>query len=370
MSENDAFKAAFKGALHDSVEGAWCGAVLPTGIVPVDRALVSGGFGEGRIHEIIGSWSTGKTALLYAWLIHVQTVLGGKSFLFEAEGGFGPDWYRMLGGLIGEDEPNSLMYFPDLATVEDFFDGVEKIVKVVKEKKIKVPIAIGWDSIAATGTKHLQKQGVDGSRDMTKAFKMDQGTKRLVQMIQGTRIAVVATNQTRINVGAKDWEETHTPGGRAWPYFSSARIELKFAGGPAGSKILSDDAKIGRWIKGEVIKNKMGPPFRDFIVPIYTEEGHKHPTFDDMPTRVGIDNDEALMEFYLSNKRATFGEEKTKYVSGGAAGRYKLDPSIDPDQSAFYRKQWPAVLDRHPELRTFDPHTKVKKGRKKRAASK
>ncbi len=298
---------------------------------------------------------THNTLLIYQWLIHVQMNLGGKSFLFESEGGFAPLWYIELGGILDEKDPNSLLYYPDLKTVEDFFDGAKTIIQVIKEEEFKGPVAIGWDSIAATGTKHLQKEGTKGSRDMTKAFIMDQGTKWLVAALQGTRVSVVAANQERSKIGAQAWEATHTPGGKAWPYFSAARIELALDGGPSGSLIISDEAKIGRAVRGEVVKNKMAPPFRTFKAPIYTEAGHAHPTFKDTETQVGIDKDEALLNWYLGNERATFGPDRERYLTMGGAGRIEINEKIAGMKvKRFLKRDWKKVLETFPQLRNYD----------------
>lgn len=359
----DELQLAFKGALYAANDSVWHGDFCPTGIVSVDRAC-NGGFGYGRTAEIFGDWSTGKTILLYQTLINNQRD-GGTSILFEAEGAFDPEWYASLGG-----DATALLLKP-IDTVEEFFEGVVKIADVIDARKDpNIKVVIGWDSIAATGTRKLQKEGLDGKKDMTKAFLMDQGTKRIVNRIKKSRIAVVATNQSRVKIGAPDWAETHTPGGRAWPYLASTRIELKYDGGPAGSKILTEESKpqkIGRYVKGEVVKNKLGPPFRTFRLSLYTEGGHQHPVFPEKTTAVGIDEDEALLEFYLKNPKAYFGEDKERFVSGGGGGRYKLHPSIDPDQSAFTRKTWPGILNMFPSLRGLDPHAGLtkKKRRKK-----
>jgi RecA/RadA recombinase len=358
---SDPFGDAFKGALYRTYNEDWVKNWSPTGCVPIDRAIggkLSGGFGEGRIHEIFGDWSTGKTLVLYHWMIHAA-LNGAKCFLFESEGGFDPDWYIALGGIFGTGTDDDLYVYPDLRTVESFFEGCSKIIDTVKKSKWKGPIVIGWDSIAATGTKHLAAEGLDGSRDMTKAFMMSQGTQFLLNQIEGTRISIVATNQTRVNIGAKKWEPTHTPGGRAWPYGSSVRIELKLDGGPAGSRILTeingDQVACGRYVKGEIIKNKLGTPLRKFKLPLYTEAGLPHPEFKGHLTKVGIDHDEALLTWYLSNPRATFGEERTRYMEVKGGGYIEINPALfNMPVKKFRKKDWLMVLETFPALRNYE----------------
>ena len=358
---SDPFKEAFKGALYTAYTEDWVKDWMPTGCIPIDRAIggkEAGGFGEGRVHEIFGDWSTGKTLLLYQWLFHMQQ-RGAKCFLFESEGGFNPDWFCDLGGIFGTGSENDLYVYPDLKTVETFFSGCDKIIETVKKNKITDPICIGWDSIAATGTKHLEKEGVEGTRDMTKAFNMSQGTQRLLSQLADTRIGVVATNQSRVNIGAQKWEATHTPGGRAYPYASSARIELMMDGGPAGSQIKTElngkEITCGRYVKGTLVKNKMASPFRTFKLPLYTEAGLKHPVFDDVLTRVGIDQQEALLEWYLGNSHATFGGDRERYMEVRGGGYVEVNPGLFKMPIKKFRKRdWPKVLESFPQLNTYD----------------
>lgn len=361
---------AFKGAMHNTAEGGWKGTFQPTGIIPVDHSIGGvcgrGGFGETRTHEVYGNWSTGKTLILYEWLIHVQMVLGGKSILFEGEGGFAPKWYQNMGGILDKGDPRSLLYYPDLRTVEDFFDGVMTIIQTVKKLKYDKPVAIGLDSIAAIGTKHLQKEGTTGSRDMTKAYQISQGLKMITPHLQGTKIAIVGTNHITKVVGAKDWEEANTPGGRAWPYYSSARIELKYDGGPRGSLIMSKEdkdagikpAKIGRYVRGEVVKNKLAAPWNKFKLPLYVKEGYPHPVFDDTLTRLGVDKAEATLNWYLSED-AVFGPDKEWVLKMGGGGRITLNSKISKTSAAesgtFYKKQWLKIIEVYPQLMTLNP---------------
>ena len=354
MGLSDDFKSAVKGALFSSLGENWHRSVSPTGCVPVDEAIVAGGFGEGRTGEIFGPWSSGKSLVLYRWLIENQR-RGGKSFLWEAEGAFDPDWFTQQGGVFGTGTEADLLVVPDLTTVEDFFDQVSKVIAVIKKSKFKEPVAIGLDSIAAMGTKHLEKEGLSGSRDMTKAFLMDQGTKRLLSEITGTRISVVATNQTRDKVGAQKWEDTHTPGGRAWPYGASVRLELEFDGGPSGSRILdADGCAIGRMIRGQVVKNKLGPALRKFKLPIYTVAGAVHPELSGAITQVGVDGDEALLYYYLDNDHAVKtlpdGSKARFLVKKGS--RIAFNPDLFEDDQSFYKKDWLSVLEANPILRT------------------
>lgn len=361
MSLDSELLKAFKGAMHNTADAAWKGIFQPTGLIPVDHSIGGvcgrGGFGETRTHEVYGNWSTGKTLVLYEWLINVQNVLGGKCILFEGEGGFAPQWYQNMGGTLDPKDPRTLLYYPDLRTVEDFFEGVMTVIKMTKQLKYDKPVAIGLDSLAALGTKHLQKEGSKGSRDMTKAFEISQGLKLITPHLQGTRIAIVATNHITKVIGAQDWEEAHTPGGRAWPYYSSARIELQYDGGPKGSLIMSDEknpVKLGRYVRGEIVKNKLAAPWNKFKLPLYVRPDYPHPLFENQLTRVGVDKEQATLEWYLS-RDARFGPEKKEVLTMGGGGRVALSEEIAGRKVSFYKKQWLTIIEEFPQLMTMDP---------------
>lgn len=345
MSNMDDLLTAFKGAMTKATDPVWQEVeLLRTGILPVDMALC-GGFAYGRISEVFGDWSTGKSMLLYEALAQNQKD-GGISILFESEGAFTHEYFTSLGG----DADNLLIR--RITTVEDFFSGVEEICKVFEKGKKDQRCIIGWDSIAGTGTRKLQKDGLD-VRDMTKAIVMSDGTKFIWNLIHKTNIGIISTNQTRQVIGSKPWEPTHTPGGRAWPYHCSQRVELRFDGGPKGSGILLGDMLIGRWIRGTVVKNRVGSPFKTFKLPLYTTEGLPHPVFPDRVTEMGVDRDEALMIWYLGNCEAVFGKERERFITPGAWN--KLHPEITGgEEKRFRQKQWPEILEDYPQLKDMD----------------
>lgn len=353
MKDLEAFSSSlkkdFKKAMFTSP--SWEHRVMPTGVVSVDTAIRAGGFGEGRISEIYGPYSSGKTLLLYQWLIHNQQ-RGGMTFLYESEGGFHEDWFVDLGGLFDTGSPLDLHLVPDLSSVEDFFDGCYKIIDRVKKSGIDVPVAIGWDSLAATSCRHVLGKKAGEGHAAKKAAVISEGSAVLMSKLQGTRVSIVNTNQIRVKQGAKDWEETHTPGGRSWPFACSTRIELEFHGGPKGSQIIDpvSNEMIGRWVRGKVTKNKLGAPGGKFRLPIYTIKGREHPEFPGLKTKVGIDLNEALFNYYATSESAVFGEDRTRFMESTGGGRYKLNLEVFGEFKSFFRKDWPQVLEAFPIL--------------------
>lgn len=348
MGFEEELNTAFKGAMHRANQSFWHTDMLPSGLPSLDHAL-GGGFGYGRIVELYGDWSSGKTMVLYYALANNQK-LGGTSILFEAEGAFNAEFYAKLGG-----DPDTLWVYP-VDTVEEVFDGMVTIVKTVgknsKKGSDRPRVAIGWDSIAATGTKHLLEAGME-KRDMSKAGAMSAGTQLVTTQIKESRICVIATNQTREKIGSND-SATHTPGGKAWPFHSSQRVELQFDGGSKGSLIWSaekDAVEIGRHIRGCITKNKLAAPFGRFSLPIYVKEGFWHPLGYNCGIEVGIDSRESL--FYLYRDKNCTLEGREAVFTSPSSGWYELSEKIAPGYKKWQKKDWLEVLDAYPVLWTL-----------------
>src|SRR5688572_22782911 len=128
----------YKDAMHRADEEFWFTDFLPCGIAGVDWAL-GGGVGYGRVTELVGRWSSGKTMLLYKFLANNQA-RGGVSMLFEAEGAFEPDFYKKMGG-----DPSTLWTY-NLETVEEFFDAITLMCETKIKQKDNKPYCVGWDS--------------------------------------------------------------------------------------------------------------------------------------------------------------------------------------------------------------------------------
>jgi len=314
----------------------------------VDHGL-GGGFGYGRTIELYGNWSSGKTMLLYYALANNQR-FGGDSILIESEGAFDDDFFATLGG-----DPSKLLVFADdeTSTVERVFKLIEQICLKVSKLGGSRPVCVGWDGIAATGTDHLEEKGMDVV-DMSHPKMVSQGCKLVTNKIHKAGICVIATNQTRENYKTKDSEPT-TPGGKAWKFHASQRLELKFDGGTKTSIITdSNDFELGRWVVGYVSKNKLATPFARFRLPIYTATGLPHPVYKGRKTQLGIDTDQTLFSYYQIGR--FFVNDKCERVvvsAGDKGGWFLLHPSIDKSQTKFHAGDWPKKLEQFPKLKTL-----------------
>lgn len=331
----------------------WTTDFCRTRSLTIDWAL-GGGFGYGRISELLGEYATGKSAILYLALAENQR-MGGISVLYESEGAFDRNFFSMLGG-----DPTKLLLM-SVATCEDVFDGMMAVIAWMDKSKVPktVPVMMGWDSIAQTGTKHLLETTME-TRDMSKAFIMSSGVQKITAALKDNRVALIATNQLREQIGIQT-SEPHGPGGKAWPYASSQRIMLKHDGGYKGSQIFGGNTgneEIGRWVRGKVIKNRLASPFAEFTYPFYfrTGTGLNHPTYG-TPLKFGICEEEALWFFYVREHYRL--PDNTKVIEGGAGGRYRINEQVVAGLGSFYAKEWPDILKDHQELRNM-PFDKAK----------
>lgn len=325
---------------------------LPSGIPDVDYAL-GGGIAKTRVITAGGLWSTGKTMLLYYFLAMNQR-MGGDSALAESEGGWNSDFYRNIGG-----DPHTLTLLPDLETCEELFDWVYEICTLKIKEKIHRHTLIGWDSIAATSTTHRQETELD-KRDMSKSIIMDNGVKKIRSLLKPANVTIFATNQVREQIGSMS-SEVHMPGGNAWPFISSQIIQLKFDGGDKSSKIVQGDSEdpIGRWVKGNVVKNKTASPWGEFAVAIYTHANREHPDYG-TPTTIGINAVESLFYGYFRQRIKYIAKNAPPepILQGGQSGRYFVNKKFAPNLGSFYKREWPAVLTENIWLWNF-PYTRA-----------
>lgn len=346
---------AILGGANSGVDPMWQYEVLPSGILGLDKAL-AGGFRYGAATELYGEQHSGKSLLTYSALAANQK-LGGISILYDSEGpAYDPDFFRTMGGA-----PETLQVKIGF-TIEDFFTQMVDLCKMaIQARKEGSPlrIAVGWDSIANTGTDYLKEEGVGGKRDFSKAQAASEGCKLLGGLLREAGIALICTNQIREKIGADDYQPTHTPGGRSLWHFFGQRVELKFDGGygAGGSALKHGDIVVGRKIRGVIQKNRAGPSSRQFHFQVWVEGGFPHPEWDGHTVQPGINQDEAAFAYY-TEPYATFGKDRARFFTTGGAW-YTWDDAVvkalgkpaDWSWRKFQRKNWSQVLADAPQLR-------------------
>ena len=327
---------------------------LSTGIAGIDWAG-GGGIAEGRMAEVFGPYSVGKSLLISLLMIQNEK-RGGVSLLGNQEESFDADFYATLGG-----DPSKVTVYPNPAETGKKKEGKTQIQQVYLEDVIDIfqqamrvkvtsgavePLVIGWDGIAASIPKAVDIES-PGDHNMkiqlARAFAMSHCSQLLFSLVRQSGTVFVATNQCR--EGPDPFErETKTTGGKSYPYACTQRVEMDFAATIKNDK----GARIGRWVKGTFIKNKAGTPWRSFFVPLYGQFG-LHPIYE-TPLKPGPHLEEALWAFLAGHKVGeavqyfALPEDGKPYIeSCGGGGYYTCHAGLSiPDK--FRRADWPKVL--------------------------
>ena len=217
---------------------------IPTGCLSLDLALGVGGVPRGRVIEIFGPESSGKTTLAQHVVAEIQRG-GGVSAYVDAEHALDPDYAKKIGVKIDE----LLISQPD--TGEQALDIVETLVRSNAVDLVVV------DSVAAL-VPRAEIEGEMGEQHMgLQARLMSQALRKLTGIIAKSRTTVIFINQTRMKIGIVFGNPETTTGGTALKFYSSVRIEVRRA-----AQIKFGDKIIGNRVKAKVVKNKVAPPFR------------------------------------------------------------------------------------------------------------
>jgi len=218
--------------------------IIPTGAVSLDTALGVGGIPRGRVTEIYGPESSGKTTLALHIIANAQRKDGVAAFI-DAEHAFDTDY----AGKLGIKLEDLLVSQPDSG--EQALDVAEMLIRSNAVDIIVV------DSVAAL----VPKAELEGEMGDTfvglQARLMSQAMRKLSGAISKSRTSLVFINQVREKIGVIYGNPEVTPGGRALKFYSSVRIEIRRIG-----SIKSNDAIIGNRVRAKVVKNKVAPPFK------------------------------------------------------------------------------------------------------------
>jgi recombination protein RecA len=220
------------------------GDVISTGALALDLALGVGGIPRGRVTEIFGSESSGKTTLAQHVMAETQKA-GGVAAYIDAEHAFDPAYAANCGVNLAD----LLISQPD--TGEQALEITETLVR---SGAVDVVII---DSVAAL-VPRAEIEGEMGDAHVgLQARLMSQALRKLSAAISKSRTAVVFINQLREKVGIVFGNPEVTPGGRALKFYSSVRIDLR-----RGDSIKVGSEMVGSRVKARVVKNKVAPPFR------------------------------------------------------------------------------------------------------------
>jgi recombination protein RecA len=218
--------------------------VIPTGSPALDMALGVGGIPRGRVTEIFGAESSGKTTLALHIIAQAQK-LGGKAVYIDAEHAFSSE-YAASCGVAWEE-----LAISQPSSGEEALEITERLVR---SEAIDVVVV---DSVPAL----VPRAEIDGEMGDAhiglQARLMSQALRKLVGVMSKSHTAVIFINQLREKVGVIFGSPEITPGGRALKFYSSVRIDLR-----RGDTIKQGAEIVGTRIRAKVVKNKVAPPFR------------------------------------------------------------------------------------------------------------
>jgi len=330
--------------------------VIPTGSIAVDLAIGIGGVPRGRVVEIFGPESCGKTTLSLQIIAEAQKT-GGTAAFIDVEHALDPVYAKKLGVNL----ENLLVSQPDSAE-----QALEIVDTLVSSGAVDVVVL---DSVAALSPR-AEIEGEMGDSHMgLQARLMSQALRKLTSVISKTKTCAIFINQIREKIGVMFGSPETTPGGRALKFYSSVRIDMRRI-----ESIKNGTENIGNRVRVKIVKNKVAPPFREAEVEIFFGQGISKESslieaavnfnvieksgswFNYGSERVGQGKDNVREYLKANPKVALEIEEKVKIK----AGILDAKPEDKADKKAEAKAEAKAEGEKAAQVKPETPKTKGK----------
>ncbi|GGJ25428.1 recombinase RecA [Deinococcus roseus] len=270
--------------------------VIPSGSLSLDVALGVGGIPRGRVTEIYGPESGGKTTLALSIVAQAQK-LGGVAAFIDAEHALDPQYARQLG--VNVDE--LLVSQPDSGE-----QALEIMELLVRSGAIDIVVV---DSVAAL-TPRAEIEGEMGDAlPGLQARLMSQALRKLTAILNKTNTAAIFINQVREKIGVMYGNPETTTGGRALKFYSTVRLDVRKVGQP----VKQGDVAIANNVKIKVVKNKVAPPFKEVELTLQFGKG-----FDQLGDLVTLATDLEIIKkagSFYSYGETRIGQGKEKAIA-------------------------------------------------------
>jgi recombination protein RecA len=278
--------------------------VIPTGNILIDQALGVGGFARGRVVEIYGPESSGKTTLTLTIIAQAQKA-GGLAAFIDVEHALDPNYARRLGVKMDE------LLVSQPSSGEEALRICETLIR---SNALDVVVI---DSVAALVTRQELEGEIGDATVGAQARLMSAALRKLTAIISKARTCCVFTNQIREKVGVMFGNPETTPGGKALKFYASVRCDIRRIGAIKSS----DGTVTGNRTRVKIVKNKLAPPYTEAEFDIMYNEGISN---------VGSMLDLA-MEYDILQKRGSWISYKGTQIAQGrdaAKEALKQDPAI------------------------------------------